>query len=46
MASCYCSCILRKKIKKTQFEVMAGLWRYGDDTLEAPDLNDLFVLTH
>ena len=35
-----------KEDKKTQFEVMAGLWRYGDDTLEAPDLNDLFVLTH
>lgn len=34
-----------KEDKKTQFEVMAGLWRYGDDTLEAPDLNDLFV-TH
>ena len=30
--------------KKTQFEVMAGLWRYGDDAFNAPDLNDLFVM--
>lgn len=35
-----------KEDKKSQPEVMAGLWRYGDNTVEAPDLNDLFVVTH
>ena len=35
-----------KEDKNSLPEVMAGLWRYGDDTVEAPDLNDLFVVTH
>lgn len=35
-----------KEDKKNQSKVMAGLWRYGDDALKTPDLNDLFVTTH
>lgn len=32
-----------KEDKKTQFEVMAGLWRYGDDANEAPGLYDFEI---
>ena len=32
-----------KEDKKNQFEVMAGLWRYGDDANEAPGLYDFEI---